>query len=128
MSRKLLLAFSAVVTILLSNAFAGDLPKPKLVYPMGNESFRPGQSVKIRWKVANADAARFCEQEIYMIVGKQAFLISPELGPQERSYRWIVPNIPGRAVLELRLGCDVVSIFETKNIENGHAFQIMATN
>lgn len=128
MSRKLLLAFSAVVAILLSNAFAGDLPKPKLVYPAGNEAFRPGQAIKIRWKVANADAARFCEQEIYMIVGKQSYLISPELGPQERSYKWIVPNIPGRAVLEMRLGCDVVNLFETKHIESGHAFQILTTN
>ena len=128
MKTKLVFLLGFAVFVLTSMAFADSMPKPRLTSPVGGESFRPGDKVKIRWQVQHPEAVRFCEQEIYLVTPKERFLISPELGPQERSYKWVVPNIPGPAYLELHLGCDVVNVFEAKSKENAHSFQILEDN
>ena len=123
MSKKTLLLGMAALAI-VCNCFAGGLPKPVLIYPSGREAFRPGRTVEIQWDIRNADAARFCEQEIFLIVNKVSYRITPEMGPLDRSYKWVVPNIPGVGVLELHLGCDTLDVFETKNADRAHAFRI----
>lgn len=124
MNRKLIFLLGAVL-IMTSMVFADSMPKPRLTNPKGGEAFSPGKTVTIRWQVQHPDTVRFCEQEIFLVSGKDRLQISPELGPQERSYKWIVPNIPGPAYLELHLGCDVANVFEAKSKENAHSFNIL---
>jgi len=125
MKFKVCLGSSILAFFLACSCFAGNLPKPNLIYPHGGESFTPGQTVKLKWNISSPNNAHFCEQEIYMIVDKISYRITPELGARARSYDWIVPNISGTAVLELHLGCDVINIFEAKNVESSRAFTIL---
>lgn len=93
----------------------------RLVSPQPGAIVTPGQEITISWDVTiNPIPGKrgqppiiptYGEQEVFASFdgGNTYELITPELGASQRSFNWVVPNLPGKSViLDIRCGRGVI--------------------
>ena len=79
-----------------NNKFSIVLPSFALLYPIGNESFYPNQSVNINWVATNSNAVKLEYSTDNGIVWN---LIADNINATLDTYSWIVPNSPSLTCL-----------------------------
>ena len=79
-----------------NNVFSIVLPPFALLYPVGNESFYPNQSVDIKWVATNSTTIKL---EYSIDNGASWQVINDSLPASSGVYTWIVPNSPSNGCL-----------------------------
>ena len=77
-------------SFICSTASAG--PLVTVVSPNGRESFKPGQTVQIRWEQANADRVSLAYKSCPACLGFLVTDLPADLGAAEGSYSWTIPR------------------------------------
>lgn len=75
----------------------------KLTYPIGGESFTPGQSELIRWDASDSSALFTMEYSVDS--GATWILVNPVIPANQRYFSWGVPNVvTGKALVRISRG------------------------
>jgi PKD repeat protein/subtilisin family serine protease len=84
----------------------------KLVYPVGGESFTPGQNELIRWDASDSSALFTMEYSIDS--GATWTLVNPVIPASQRYFLWSVPNVvTGKALVRISRGAQSsTSVFQ----------------
>lgn len=110
---------TSVNTITQSYFISWDVlsPAPKLTFPIGGESFRPGQSINIQWDV-NTDLGSY-GLEYSIDNGSTWTSIVTGLSGTASQYSWITPNITSDQV-RVRLINTI-----TNSVQTSQAFMLL---